>query len=183
MNYFKILLLLISFFISGCIMQPAKTTDKNQKSSFIFLERDDIKEILIFSHVYLNLDPLSQKKKYEEIKQSSINNAKNTTLKIQLATMLTLPSSQMKDSTMATSLLQELINNKSLSESELAYVETLNVFTNESIRQQQQTKDELKKSEVLLQKNELLQKKHDALEKKLIDLKNIERKLIDRDIK
>jgi len=182
MNNFKLLILFL-LSVSGCVLQPTSTSNNEKNTNYLFVAQDDIKKLLSFNHDFINSDQVNQKKKFNEIKQESTKNPKDTTLKINLATMLSLPTSKMKDYSIAKDILEELVNDKSLTESEMTYVETLYAFTLESIKQQQQTKDELKKNELLLQKNESLQRKHDILEKKLTDLKNIERKFIDRDSK
>jgi hypothetical protein len=184
MKYLYLILVLFSVLLNGCVTQPKVQPQAKQKTELPFFKhQDDISDILTFSHTFASLDVESQKKIFDEINQQVIKDNHDMSLQIKLATMLALPSSHQRDSTKATSLMQTLMQNKTLSEPEIAYIETLYAFTTDIIRQQLLTKDESKKNEASVQKYEALQKKYSALEQKLTDLKNIEKKLNDRDIK
>jgi hypothetical protein len=186
MKFFYLLLALCSVLLNGCVTQPtAQPTAQAQqvsKSTF-FKQQDDISDILAFSHTFSNLDTESQKRTFDEINQQATKDRNNTSLQAKLAIMFALPSSYQQDPAKAASLIQTLLHNKTLSEPEVAYVEIIYVFTSDIIRQQLFIKDESKKNEATMQKYDVLQKKYNALEQKLTDLKNIEKKLSDRDIK
>lgn len=184
MKYLYLILVLFSVLLNGCVTQPKAQSQAKQKTELPFFKHQaDISDILAFSHTFASLDVESQKKNFDEVNQQAIKDNHDTSLQIKLATMLALPTSHLRDSVKATGLMQTLMQNKTLSEPEIAYIETLYAFTTDIIKQQLLTKDESKKNDVSVQKYEVLQKKYSALEQKLTDLKNIEKKLNDRDIK
>ena len=184
MKYLYLILVLFSVLLNGCVTQPKAQSQAKQKTELPFFKHQaDISDILTFSHTFASLDVESQKKNFDEVNQQAIKDNHDMTLQIKLATMLALPTSHLRDSMKATGLMQTLMQNKTLSEPETAYIETLYAFTTDIIKQQLLTKDESKKNEASVQKYEALQKKYSALEQKLTDLKNIEKKLNDRDIK
>jgi PBP1b-binding outer membrane lipoprotein LpoB len=184
MKYLYLILVLFSVLLNGCVAQPKAQSQAKQKTELPFFKHQaDISDILTFSHTFASLDVESQKKNFDEVNQQAIKDIHDMTLQIKLATMLALPTSHLRDSMKATGLMQTLMQNKTLSEPEIAYIETLYAFTTDIIKQQLLTKDESKKNDVSVQKYEALQKKYSALEQKLTDLKNIEKKLNDRDIK
>ncbi|MGZ8271589.1 MAG: hypothetical protein ACXW1T_10250 [Methylophilus sp.] len=184
MKYLYLILVLFSVLLNGCVTQPKAQPQAKQKTELPFFKHQaDISDILTFSRNFSSLDVESQKKNFEEVSQQAIKDNHDMSLQIKLATMLALPTSHLRDSMKATGLMQTLMQNKILSEPEIAYIETLYVFTTDIIKQQLLTKDESKKNDASVQKYEALQKKYSALEQKLTDLKNIEKKLNDRDIK
>jgi hypothetical protein len=184
MKYLYLTLVLFSVFLNGCVAQPKAQPQAKQKTELPFFKHQvDISDILTFIHTFSSLDAESQKKIFDEINQQAIKDNHDMSLQMKLASMLALPSSHQRDTPKAINLMQTIIQNKSLSEPEIAYIEMLYAYTTDIIKQQLLTKDESKKNEASAQKYEALQKKYIALEQKLTDLKNIEKKLNDRDIK
>ncbi|HAF00513.1 MAG TPA: hypothetical protein DCG63_04385 [Methylophilaceae bacterium] len=190
---------LLATMLTACAINPANTRSAASPQEVKQICTSTVKScyILDFYNTFSQLTVDAQRKIYDETNQALIESKNNAPLRLKLATMLTLPNSHFKDVNKAQSLLQELAQSKDLNAQELSYANLLYEFTLESVKQQLKLRDESKKSEsleqknellqkkseALEQKNELLQKKHDALEQKLINLKNIEKTLNDRDIR
>ncbi len=126
---------------------------------------------------YSKLDTNAQKKQLIETQQALAKNKQDLLHRIRLACVYALPSSYAKDATKAHVLLQQLKDDETLNNTDKAFISHIYMFNNENIKQQQKSRDDARSFESLTQKYEMLEKKYDASEQKLIQLKNIEKKL------
>jgi glutathionylspermidine synthase len=145
--------------------------------------QDRINSLLLFIDRYSNDTLDAQRKSFNETNRTLIENKLDLTERIKLAIMLSLPSSRMRDTTKAQSLLQDLLQENSLNPTESAFAGLFYEYVLDDIKQSQKNRDDLKKLDLNQQKLEALQQKYDALDKKLNDLKNIEKTISDRDSK
>jgi len=93
-----------------------------------------------------------------------------------------LPSSNFLETPKAQNLLQQLLQENILANSQLSFAHLLFdylVMINKEIKN---NREDRKHVELLLQKNEALQLKLDAAQQKLEELKNIEKSMGERDI-
>jgi uncharacterized protein YlxW (UPF0749 family) len=145
--------------------------------------QDRINSLLLFIDRYSNDTLDAQRKSFNETNRTLIENKLDLTERIKLAIMLSLPSSRMRDTAKAQSLLQDLLQENSLNPTESAFAGLFYEYVLDDIKQSQKNRDDLKKLDLNQQKLEALQQKYDALDKKLNDLKNIEKTISDRDSK
>ena len=144
---------------------------------------DRVDNLLLFIDRFSNDTFDVQKKSFNETSRALIENKTDLTERIKLAIMLSLPSSRLRDTTKAQSLLQDLLQENTLNPSESALTSLFYEYVLDDIKQSQKNRDDLKKLDLSQQKLEALQQKYDALDKKLNDLKNIEKTISDRDSK
>lgn len=146
-------------------------------------KQDRVNNLLFFIDRFSNETLEAQKKSFNETNRALIESKSDLTERIKLAIMLSLPSSRMRDTAKAQNLLQDLLQENSLSPAESALTGLLYEGILDDIKQTQKNKDDLKKLDLNQQKLEALQQKYDALDKKLNDLKNIEKTISERDSK
>jgi hypothetical protein len=132
---------------------------------------------IIACETYSKLDTDGQKKQWVETQQILAKNKQDLLHRIKHACMYALPSSYMKDALKAHVLLQSLREDDTLASPEKAFINHLYMFNNENIKQMQRMRDDVRTIDILNQKYETLEKKYDASEQKLMQLKNIEKKL------
>lgn len=145
--------------------------------------QDRVNSLLLFIDRYSNDTLDAQRKSFNETNRTLIENKSDLTERIKLTIMLSLPSSRMRDTAKAQSLLQDLLQENSLNPTESALASLFYEYVLDDIKQSQKNRDDLKKLDLNQQKLEALQQKYDALDKKLNDLKNIEKTISDRDSK
>jgi hypothetical protein len=145
--------------------------------------QDRVNNLLLFIDRFSNDTLDVQKKSLNETNRALIENKSDLTERIKLAIMLSLPSSRVRDTAKAQSLLQDLLQENSLNPTESALTSLFYEYVLDDIKQSQKNRDDLKKLDLSQQKLEALQQKYDALDKKLNDLKNIEKTISDRDSK
>lgn len=146
-------------------------------------KQDRVNNLLLFIDRFSNDTFDVQKKSFNETNRALIENKTDLTERIKLAIMLSLPSSRLRDTAKAQSLLQDLLQENTLNPSESALTSLFYEYVLDDIKQSQKNRDDLKKLDLSQQKLEALQQKYDALDKKLNDLKNIEKTISDRDSK
>ena len=146
-------------------------------------KQDRVNNLLLFIDRFSNDTFDVQKKSFNETSRALIENKTDLTERIKLAIMLSLPSSRLRDTAKAQSLLQDLLQENTLNPSESALTSLFYEYVLDDIKQSQKNRDDLKRLDLSQQKLEALQQKYDALDKKLNDLKNIEKTISDRDSK
>lgn len=166
-----------------------KTLDM-KKTEAVASKQDRVNSLLFFIDRFSNDTLDVQKKSFNETNRVLIENKLDLTERIKLAIMLSLPSSRIRDTAKAQSLLQDLLQENSLNSDEAALTSLFYEYVLDDIKHSQKNKDDLKKLdlsqqklEILAQKYDALQQKYDALDKKLNELKNIEKTISDRDAK
>ena len=146
-------------------------------------KQDRVNNLLLFIDRFSNDTFDVQKKSFNETNRALIENKTDLTERIKLAIMLSLPSSRLRDTAKAQSLLQDLLQENTLNPGESALTSLFYEYVLDDIKQSQKNRDDLKRLDLSQQKLEALQQKYDALDKKLNDLKNIEKTISDRDSK
>jgi hypothetical protein len=193
MNNKSILFFMVTLAIQSCATNKTNTTNRTPPNAIIKVvpaQEDRIQTLLHFYETYSNLGLEAQKNLFNESTTALNMNKNDLTHRIKMATMLAIPTSQLRDAPKAESLLQDLMSDANIAKQELAYIGLLYEFTQESRKLQQKFRDESKrldlsqqKNESLSQKIEALQQKNVVLEQKLLEIKNIEKSLSDRDTK
>jgi hypothetical protein len=146
-------------------------------------KQDRVSSLLLFIDRFSNDTLDAQRKSFNDTNRALIENKFDLTERIKLTIMLSLPSSRMRDTAKAQSLLQDLLQENNLNPTESALTSLFYEYVLDDIKQSQKNRDDLKKLDLNQQKLEALQQKYDALDKKLNDLKNIEKTMSDRDSK
>ena len=181
MRYRKILMAIASMcLISSCaataVADKGDTDATNVGVKFSPIAHARTIELLDFIANYPDLSAESQRAFYLEVSQGLMLHSNDLKLLIQQGAMLALPNSEVRDTIAAQSQLQVLLNSNILNESDSSLVKLLLTFTLDHNKQQSKAHDDAKKNEDLKQKNK-------ALVQKLNDLKNIEKTMIERNIK
>lgn len=153
-----------------------KPAAKNNGVKLVPANSEHIIELITFCDSYSNLTPEAQKKAFTETNLALAENKNNVLYRIKLAVMLALPSSRLRDTTKAQTLLQELLQENKLSPVDSAFTSLLYEYALDNTRQTQKNRDDAKKLDAA-------QQKADTLEQKLNELKNIEKTMSDRDTK
>lgn len=181
----KLTILLCSLVLTcACVNDTARTKPvansngaaKTSPLKIITSKQDHVIELLSFIESYSSLAAEMQKKIFAETNQKLAENNSDLALRFQLATMLALPSSRLRDNTKAQSILQDLLQDNSLNPADSALLGLLYEYTSDNIKQSLKSREESKKTESI-------QQKYEALEQKLNELKNIEKSMSERDAK
>jgi len=179
-------LLFFSFFLLGSCATKQSIHDSGTRNNGVRLfssKQDHTLELLAFCESYSNLTAEAQKKVFTLSNQALATNKNDLMHRIKFAIMLALPSSRLRDATKAQSLLQDLLQDDGLSESDAALVGLLYEYTVFDNKQLQKGREETKKHEVMQQKYDALLQKNEALEQKLNELRNIEKTMTERNTK
>ncbi len=153
-----------------------KPAAKNNGIKLVPANSEHVIELITFCDSYSNLTPEAQKKIFTETNLALAENKNNVLYRIKLAAMLALPSSRLRDTTKAQTLLQELLQENKLSPVDSAFTSLLYEYALDNTKQTQKNRDDAKKLDAA-------QQKADTLEQKLNDLKNIEKTMSERDTK
>ena len=133
MHFRKILMLAVCMcFISSCattaVAEKGNVNAANTGVKFSPIEHARTIELLDFIAIYSDLTTETQKTVFMEVRQElTIKN--DIKLRIQQGAMLALPNSEMRDPITAQTLLQTLLSNNELSESDTSLVKLLLTFT------------------------------------------------------
>jgi len=179
------LLLCSLFLLCACAAKPSihDSSVRNNGFKLISNKQDHTLELLTFCESYSNLTADAQKKIFASSNQALAANKNDLVHRIKLAIMLALPSSRLRDTTKAQSLLQDLLQEDNLSEPDSALVSLLYEYTLFDNKQSQKSREDTKKYEMTQQKYDALLQKNEALEQKLNELKNIEKTMTERSTK
>ena len=198
----KVLLCFLITALSACASQVNKTNkqtdaNKNATAKLNPPKAIDAIEYLEFAETYSNLTADIQKQTLSATNQALALNANDIASRMQLVMIYGLPSSSLMDTAKAQNLLQQILQEDILANSQLAYAHVLFdylVMTNKMIKH---NADEPKRNDNSQQKNEVLQQKLDAAlqkldatqlkldaaQQKLDELKKIEKSMSDRGTK
>jgi hypothetical protein len=182
MRFKKVLMLVASIcFLCSCVSNAVTDKDHvNDLSSngvtFAPIAHARTLELLDFISNYPGLATDTQKAVFLDISQALEKHPNDIKLLIQQGGILAIPNSVTRDPNAAQALLQSLLDRNALTESDTSLVKLLLNFTQDQNIQNAKSRDEAKKHESLKQKNK-------ALVQKLNDLKNIEKTMIERNIK
>jgi ATP-dependent Lon protease len=142
----------------------------------------DATEFLNFAELYSNLTLEAQKHELTATNQALANNPNDLLQRMKLIMIYGLTSSNLFDGPKAQNLLQQLLQENNLSNSQLAFGHILFDHLIAINKANKNNREDQKRIESILQKNESLQLKLDTSQQKLEELKNIEKSMSDREI-
>ncbi len=179
-------ILLIPFLVACKHTAPAQkdTYDAPTHTTHNLTQADHTSELLAFYEIFSDASAESQKNLFNELNKPTTDNQLNQLRQIKLAMVLGLPSSRIRDTAKAQTVLQELIQTNSLTLPDNSLVNLLYEFTadtNKLIKNKGDNKSQQQRVDALQLKNDQLQQKLDALQQKLDALKKIEKTMGDRD--
>ncbi|MEE9331882.1 MAG: hypothetical protein V3U89_06590 [Methylophilaceae bacterium] len=152
---------------------PSNKDSNNSGITFSPIAHAHTAELLEFIAAYADLAHEKQKITYLEVMQKLAKNKEEINLRIKHAAMLSLPSSYARDIKTAQKMLQALLEDDELNDSNASLVNILYTFTLDLNKQSHKVRELAKKNDGLKQKNK-------ALVQKLNDLKDIEKTMIER---
>jgi hypothetical protein len=154
-----------------CLNSAACVSPDSKQSTGVKInptKNNDANEFLIFAETFSNLSPDAQKQELVETNQALALNPNELLCHMKLVMIYGLPSSSLPDTAKAQNLLQQLLQEDILSNSQLAFAHVL--F------------DYLVATNKVSKNNHALQLKLDAAQQKLDDLKKIEKSMGEREI-
>ncbi len=163
-------------FLTACAIQPSQHNEIKNGVKIAPTNVEMYPNLLDFYSKYSNANLETQKQLLNQSETALTVNPNDLMHKIKLATMLALPSSQLRDTTKAQVILSDLIRDNNTPKRELAFAELLYEYTQDNNKLQQKLRDESKKVEAA-------QKRNEALQNQITELKNIEKTLNARDTK
>ena len=183
------ILLCLSLTLSACASQASKlSTDKQNAEArpangvkLIPTKNSDASEFLNFAESYANLPIDMQKQELANTNQALALNPNDLLHRMQLVMIYGLPSSSLLDTPKAQNLLQQILQENILVNTQLAYAHVLFDYLIAVNKANKGNKDDQKRAEMLQQKNEALQQKLETAQQKLDELKNIEKSMGERD--
>ncbi|PKO26154.1 MAG: hypothetical protein CVU35_00835 [Betaproteobacteria bacterium HGW-Betaproteobacteria-8] len=165
-------LLVALFAMPGCAQLPHHSgkNDEAGSTTHTHSAQADYKSILAFSQEFPKLTQEAQRRELATLNQTAAYNAQS---KLLLAMAYGLPSSHLRDTAKAQTLLDEIAADKRLDEESLTLAAIMRDYIYELSKSTQKAKEEQKRADAT-------QQKLDELQKKLDDLKNIEKTMVDR---
>ena len=186
-SYLSIILCL-SVFISACVNPAAKlNADPKQGNGakIVPTKTMDATELLNFAESYSNLPQEEQKLELGNTNQVLALNPNDLLNRMKLVMILGLPSSNFADTPKAQGLLQQLLQENILTNSQLAFAHVLFdylIVVNKGGKSDQKHVDALQlKLEAMQQKLDATQLKLEAAQQKLDELKSIEKSMSGRE--
>ena len=186
-NYLSIILCL-SLFISACVNPAAKSNvepNPGNGAKIVPTKTMDATELLNFAESYSNLPQEEQKLELGNTNQILTLNPNDLFNRMKLVMILGLPSSSFADTPKAQAMLQQLLQENILTNSQLAFAHVLFdylIVVNKGGKSDQKHVDALQlKLEATQQKLDATQLKLEAAQQKLDELKNIEKSMNGRE--
>lgn len=187
MKIYNLLITLCLCLSSVACINPA--TKQNTGATFGLTKNNDASEFLNFAEFYSNLSLEAQKDELVSTNKLLATNPNNLLQRMKLVMIYGLPSSNLFDGPKAQSLLQQLLQENILANTQLAFGHLLFDHLIAINKVNKNNRDDQKRIESILQKNEILQlkldssqQKLDAAQQKLIELKNIEKSMSEREV-
>lgn len=179
----KINKLFLVLCLCGLLLACANTSPQAPRGLQIKLTgNSDVSEFLNFSAQYSRSALEVQKQELILTNQSLALNPADTVQRMKLVMIYGLPNSQLQDSQKAQNLLQNLLQENILSNTQLSFAHLLFDQVLANNRLNLKIKDEQKRIEILQQKNINLQLNLDAAQKKIQELRNIEKLMGEREL-
>lgn len=180
MNTFKpYLLILLGLMAAGCAGNASKQSAP-QDAAKIMCEPPssgeaasatakivDGNDLIAFAEQYAGLSAEAQKQALSSTNQILIVLPNDLLQRFKLAMIYGLPSSHLQDTAKALPILQTIIQEKKISNSQLAFANLLFNYVNAQNKANKNNRDDEKRIDSILQKNENLQNKLDAYQQKL----------------
>ena len=168
--HLRSLIFMLSICTAACVATPNKpniTSSPNGIAKVNPPKNSDAIEYLEFAETYSNLLPDMQKQALSTSNQALLINKNDIAHRMKLVMIYGLPSSTLLDTIKAQNLLQQILQEDTLSNSQLAFAHVLFdylVLTNKGTKY---NGDDQKRADSLQQKNEALQLKLEAAQQKL----------------
>jgi hypothetical protein len=179
----KIYNILIVLCLCGLLASCASAATKPASGLQIqFTDNGDTSEFLNFSAQYSSSALAIQKQELILTNQSLALNPANIVQRMKLVMIYGLPNSQLQDIPKAQNLLQNLLQENILSNTQLSFAHLLFDQVLATSRLNQKIRDEQKRTESMLQKNINLQLNLDAAQQKIQELRNIEKLMGEREL-
>lgn len=159
----------------------ATDTKQTNAIKLVPIKSSDASEFLNFAETYANLPIEAQKQELANTNQALTLNPNDLLHRMKLIMILGLPSSSLADTPKAQNLLQQVLQENILANTQLAYAHVLFDYLIAVNKVSKGNKDDQKRVDTLQQKNEILQQKLEAAQQKLDELKNIEKSMGARD--
>ncbi len=154
----------------------------------IATKTSDASEFLNFAEAYADLSIDAQKQELQATNQILARNPNDLLHRMKLVMIYGLPSSNMADTQKAQALLQQLIQENTLENTQLAFAHLLFDHLIAVNKIGKNNRDEQKRADLMQQKNEVLQQKLEAsqlkleaAQQKINELKNIEKSMGERE--
>lgn len=176
-KYFFIIIVL-SLLATACVSPAQKQSSGVKLNPTI---NHDASDFLSFAETFSNLTPEIQKQTLATSNQALALNPNELSQRMKLVMIYGLPSSNLLDTSKAQSLLQQILQEDILKNSQLAFAHVLFDYLVAANKVNKNNHDDSKRVEQLLQKNEALQAKLDAAQQKLDELKKIEKSMNERE--
>ncbi len=179
----------LSITLVACVSQVSKlnsdklNTDVRSANGvkLIPTKNSDASEFLNFAESYANLPIDMQKQELANTNQALALNPNDLLHRMKLVMIYGLPSSSLLDTPKAQNLLQQILQENILVNTQLAYAHVLFDYLIAVNKVNKGNKDDQKRADMLQQKNEALQQKLESAQQKLDELKNIEKSMGERD--
>lgn len=179
----------LSITLVACVSQVSKlnsdklNTDVRSANGvkLIPTKNSDASEFLNFAESYANLPIDMQKQELANTNQALALNPNDLLHRMKLVMIYGLPSSSLLDTPKAQNLLQQILQENILVNTQLAYAHVLFDYLIAVNKVNKGNKDDQKRADMLQQKNEVLQQKLESAQQKLDELKNIEKSMGERD--
>ena len=182
------IILCISLLISACVNPASKSNAEPKQGNgakIVPTKTMDATELLNFAESYSNLPQEEQRLELSNINQVLALNPNDLLNRMKLVMMLGLPSSSFADTPKAQGLLQQLLQENILTNSQLAFAHVLFdylIVVNKGGKSDQKHVDALQlKLEAMQQKLDATQLKLEAAQQKLDELKSIEKSMSGRE--
>lgn len=181
--YNLLIVLCLCGFLSSCASASTKSPTALQSGLQIKLtESSAVSEFLNFSAQYSSASLDVQKQELMLANQSLALQPEDIVQRMKLVMIYALPNSQLQDSQKAQNLLQNLLQENVLSDTQLSFAHLLFDQVLANSRLNLKIKDEQKRVETLQQRNINLQLNLDAAKQKIIELRNIEKLMGEREL-
>lgn len=142
--------------------QPTNNEATNAASKIV-----DSNDLIAFAEQYAGLSAEAQKQTLISTNQILSVLPNDLLQRFKLAMIYGLPSSHLQDTVKAQPILQNIIQEKKISNSQLAFANLLFNYINAQTKANKNSRDDEKRIDSILQKNENLQNKLDAYQQKL----------------
>jgi hypothetical protein len=171
------------------VIEPKQAEPKQTNGvKLIPIKTIDASDFLNFAEAYSDLSAEAQKQELQATNQVLARNPNDLLHRFKLVMIYGLPSSNLADTPKAQNLLQQLLQENTLANTQLAFAHVLFDYLIAVNKVGKTNRDDQKRADTLLQKNEALQQKLeasqlklDAAQQKINELKNIEKSMGERE--
>ena len=170
MKHLRLFIFMLSICVAACVATPNKPNIKSSTNGAVKVnpaKNTDAIEYLEFAETYSNLTPDMQKQALNTSNQALVINKNDIAHRMKLVMIYGLPSSALLDTVKAQNLLLQILQEDTLSNSQLAFAHVLLDFLVLTNKGTKNNGNDQKRVDSLQQKNEALQLKLEAVQQKL----------------